>query len=998
MPVNFLTNEQKQQYGRYVTKPSQEQLNGYFYLDDSDKELISLRRSEHNRLGFAVQLCTVRFLGTFLEDLKETPQEVVQNLSNQLAIINPACFEQYCKGEQKWEHATEIRRRYGYQDFATWSVQFRLNRWLYALCWTGTDRPSILFDRATSWMIKHKVLLPGVSVLERLVARLRSHVHQRLWRIITRNITPENQTKLEGLFVILQGKRTSLLEYLRTSPTMCSVPELIRSLNRIDQIRGFKFYIPIASSVPQGRLLELARFASTAKVTAIEGMPKNRRIAVLAAFIHTLEATAQDDALDVLELLLTEIFSDAAKAGKEARLRTIKDLDAAATQVAKACSFLLDTNISDSDLRTAVFAVTSPEELKFALEKINLLVRPQEDVYYQELKASYRRIRRFLPPLLRCINFGSNPAAKPLLNAINHLKKNEQLSSKNITDLPLDIVNAAWRQYVLHNGSIDLQAYIFCFLDRLRAALRQRDLFVTPSVRYADPRKALLEGKAWEDARPFVCRTLGLSTCAQESLLPLQQKLNETYRRVVSNWPNNTSARIEQIDGKDELIVTGLDKLDEPPSLIALRKEVQSRLPHVHLPEILLEIATHTDFTSEFTHITQYDSRVSDIIVSICAILMAEACNTGIEPFTRNDVAALRRSRLSWVSQNYFRNETITKANARLVTRQNQIPLVLFWGGGDVASADGLRFVVPVRTIHAGPNPKYFGIGRGVTYYNLVSDQFTGLNAIVVPGTLRDSLILLSVVLEQQTDLSPTEIMTDTGAYTDVVFGLFWLLGYRFSPRIADMGGSRFWRVDSNADYGPLNNIARHKVNLALSARHWDDILRLAGSLKMGMVSPSSVMRILQVAEKPSQLAQALAEVGRLDKTIHNLNCIDDETKRRRILTQLNRTEDRHKLARTVFHGKRGELRQHYREGQEDQLGALGLVINIIILWNTIYIDAILKQLAQEGYPLKDEDVARLSPICWEHINFLGHYSFSLPDYVARGELRPLRKPTTVSE
>jgi TnpA family transposase len=97
------------------------------------------------------------------------------------------------------------------------------------------------------------------------------------------------------------------------------------------------------------------------------------------------------------------------------------------------------------------------------------------------------------------------------------------------------------------------------------------------------------------------------------------------------------------------------------------------------------------------------------------------------------------------------------------------------------------RFVVPVRTIHAGPNPKYFGYERGVTYYNLVSDQFTGLNAIVVPGTLRDSLVLLAVVLEQPTELNPIEIMTDTGAYTDVVFGLFWLLGYRFSPRIADI-------------------------------------------------------------------------------------------------------------------------------------------------------------------------------------------------------------------
>jgi len=66
--------------------------------------------------------------------------------------------------------------------------------------------------------------------------------------------------------------------------------------------------------------------------------------------------------------------------------------------------------------------------------------------------------------------------------------------------------------------------------------------------------------------------------------------------------------------------------------------------------------------------------------------------------------------------------------------------------------------------------------------------------------TLRDILFLLAVVLEQQTELHPTEIMTDTGAYTDVFFGLFWLLGYRFSPRIADIGGARYWRIGAAAE------------------------------------------------------------------------------------------------------------------------------------------------------------------------------------------------------
>ncbi|SES01048.1 Tn3 transposase DDE domain-containing protein, partial [Azotobacter beijerinckii] len=132
----------------------------------------------------------------------------------------------------------------------------------------------------------------------------------------------------------------------------------------------------------------------------------------------------------------------------------------------------------------------------------------------------------------------------------------------------------------------------------------------------------------------------------------------------------------------------------------------------------------------------------------------------------------------------------------------------------------------------------------GAVTYNLISDQFSGLNAITVPGTLRDSLVLLAVVLEQQTELQPTQIMTDTGAYSDVVFGLFRLLGYHFSPRLADVGGIRFWRshpdADADADYGKLNGLARQSVKLDLLAEHWDDLLRLAGSPKRWLSSAAS--------------------------------------------------------------------------------------------------------------------------------------------------------------
>ena len=139
----------------------------------------------------------------------------------------------------------------------------------------------------------------------------------------------------------------------------------------------------------------------------------------------------------------------------------------------------------------------------------------------------------------------------------------------------------------------------------------------------------------------------------------------------------------------------------------------------------------------------------------ICAVLLAQACNLELKTVARADVAALTLARLAWVQQNYLRAETLTAANARLVDAQAGLPLVQACGGGEVASAAGMRFVAPVRTLHAGWNRKYFGSQRGVTYCNFTSDQFTGFHSIVILGTLRDSLFVLAGLLEQQTSLDP---------------------------------------------------------------------------------------------------------------------------------------------------------------------------------------------------------------------------------------------------
>lgn len=994
MPVGFLTDSQTREYGCFVGDPTSDQLARHFHLDDADRIFVAMHRGDHNRLGVAVQLGSLRMLGTFLNDPRGAPASVVRFAANQLSIPSSThLMTMYAESAGRWRHGPRIREHYGYRTYADFGIAFRLHRFLYALCWTGADRPSAVFDRAVAWLLEAKVLLPGLSVLERAVARVRTHANARLHRLLIEAVTPDQRARLDGLVAVPEGVRQSPLDRLRDGPYIQSGREISRALARLAEIRAITSELPSTDRLPPGKVSALARFAVAAKAQAVARLPPDRRAATLLAFIHTLEASAGDDVIDLFDAVTTSMFTQAATASKEARLRSLRDLDAAALKLRDAAIIVLDPETPAEKVRAAIFHLISSDALAAAAERVGTLAEPHDDTYFTELRKHPRKIA-YTPALLAGLDLGAAPAGRSLLEAVEYLRVVHS-GRKRSGPVPIAFAPKAWQgQLKTADGSLDMTGYRLCVLDGLRRAIRRRDVFPVRSLRYADPRKGLLSGAAWEAARPAICRTVGVSASADEELGRLSRRLDLAYRETAGRVPVNTAVAIVNTPAGPDLSVERLEKIEEPASLVALRIAVDVRLPRLDLPELILEMHARTGFADLFTHASEGGSRAEDIATSVCAVLVAEATNTGFEPLVRLDAPALRRSRLSWVKQNFLRAETLTIANAALVSAQNAVPLARRWGGGEVASADGLRFVVPVRTIHSGPNPRYFGQERGVTWYNLASDQFTGLNAVTVPGTLRDSLNLLAVVLEQETELQPTEIMTDTAGYTDTIFGAFYLLGYQFSPRIADVGGARFWRVDGNAHYGILDELASNKINMKLILEHWDDLLRLAGSLKLGVVHAAGLTRTLQTNDRPTRLARALQELGRLIKTLYLLRFIDDESYRRRILIQLNRGEGRHQLARTIFHGKRGELRQRYREGQEDQLGALGLVVNLVVLWNTIYMDAALNQLITAGYDVKPEDVDRLSPLGLKHINMLGRYAFTLPDSVARGELRPLRDPS----
>jgi len=238
MPVEFLTDDEAAAYGRYADAPSQADLERVFFLDDEDRTLVDRRRGEHMKVGFALRLVTVRWLGTFLEDPLDVPGAVLDFVAGQLGMAGPSRVKQYTeRPKTRFDHQWEIRRACGLREFADVEAEFA--GWVAARSWTSGDGPKAIFIDGMAWLRERKVLLPGVTTLARLVAKVRDDTARRLWGELERLLTTGQRYVLDRLLEVPPGSRVSDLERWRKGPPpRGSGPAIIKALDQVAEITG----------------------------------------------------------------------------------------------------------------------------------------------------------------------------------------------------------------------------------------------------------------------------------------------------------------------------------------------------------------------------------------------------------------------------------------------------------------------------------------------------------------------------------------------------------------------------------------------------------------------------------------------------------------------------------------------------------------------------------------------------------------------------------------
>ncbi len=553
-------------------------------------------------------------------------------------------------------------------------------------------------------------------------------------------------------------------------------------------------------------------------------------------------------------------------------------------------------------------------------------------------------------------------------------------------EAPAGFVRPRWAPYVFTDTGIDRRFYELCVGSELRNALRAGDVWVRGSRQFKDFEAYLLPPDrfaALRDAHrlPVAVEIEG-ERYLHERLGLLSRELADLDRRA-------QSGTLPEVELVGALLKVSPVARTVPEAAAEFEEALFAGVPHLKITELLLEVDRWTDFTRHFMHLRRGDLTRNRAL--LLTVGLADAINLGLAKMAEACPGGTTVTALDTLRAWHVRDETYARALAELVTAQHALPFAAHWGAGTTASSDGQRFPVGGQGAYAGRVNLRYGTGPGITFYTHISDRYAPFHTKVISTTVRDATHVLDGLLDHEADLRIEEPYTDTLGFTDHVFALCHLLGFRFAPRIRDLADKRLYVPDAPRHYPALEAFIGARINAQQILTQWAEILRLAASIKRGRVTASLMLRKLGSYPRQNGLALALRELGRIERTLFTGDWLRDPALRQRVTAGLNKGEAKNTLAKAVCLHRLGEVRDRTYELQRHRASGLNLVVAAIILWNTVYLERAVQSFRDHGLAIDDALLKQVAPVHWNHIGLTGDYGWRQNKRVEKGDLRPLR-------
>ena len=976
----LLTPEQRKEILN-LNHLSEYEFTFYYSLSNYDIEVINRHRRAHNRLGFALQLCILRNPGCTLNSVLEIPDNIIAYVAKQIDV-DPEAFSSYAKRDTtRREHLEEIRQVYGYRNLNNSDYRTISNNLLKSALENGNTM--FLVRTALDLIRKEKIILPAIPTIERMVWLARTRAEKKVYAILTSNLSKRQKHGLEKLIDLTTNNNKTKLAWLREIPGHSSPDSFLKVIKRLQFIKDMNITADTSLLHPN-RLLQMARIGARYEPHSFRRFKENKRYALLVAHLITLSQDLTDHAIEIHDRQMMVLQAKGRKTQEEMQKQNGKSVNEKVVHYADIGAALIKAKEDGIDPYVALEQVMPWEKIVESIEEAKLLSRPMDYDYLDLIKTRFNYLRKYTPILLNSLDFKATKSAEPLLNALDTIRELNESGKRKISDeAPLGFVPKRWKKHVFDDeGNINRQYYEMAALTELKNYIRSGDVWVEGSRLHKDFEEYLVSKEDWDKAK-----VIGTNIAVDISFEQYIQERCEVLNTKLQ-WISKNIDKVESINIKKQKIHVERLQADTPEESRNFSLSLYKILPRVKLTDLLMEVAEWTGFEKSFVHASSNKSPKGEEKSVVMAALMAMGTNIGLTKMAESTPDISYRQ-MANVMQWRLHEDAMTRAQATLVNYQHRLSLTSYWGDGTTSSSDGMRVPVGVSSLHADSNPHY-GTGKGTTIYRFTSDQFSSFYAKVINTNARDAVHVIDGLLHHESDLSIEEHYTDTAGYTDQIFGLSHLLGFRFAPRLRDISDAKLYTISPPNDFPNIKGILRGKINTKVIKENFDDVLRLAHSIREGRVSGSLMMGKLGSYARQNKIATALREIGRIEKTIFILDYITDETLRRRIHRGLNKGEAMNGLARALFFGKRGEFRERGIQDQLQKASALNILINAISVWNTVYLSEATKEFKKHD-ALKEELLPHISPLGWEHINLLGEYKFD-SNRIPANMLRPLNK------
>jgi len=949
-------------------------------LAPAERALVDEGRADHTRLGLAVLLKYFQVDWRFPRGRTEVPVAAVAHLAHELGVPATAFLAYDWAGRMVKQHRATIRTFLGIRE-SSLADQQAVTAWVLAQVVTQTQQVEALRGAFQDRCRALRLEPPTPERVERHLRTILAAYDERCCAAILIRLSAETRAGLEALLsVAAEPAGHSALADLKLDPGPFTVGTVMQETAKLARLRQLGLPPDLFAGVPPRVVEGFRRRVVAEELHELRRHPPARRLTLLAAFCQVRARELTDTLAELLSDTIQHIHVRAERRVERTLLRDLKRVTGKQALLAAIAEAALAR--PDEPVRAVIYPVVGEQTLRDLLKEFKSTGPAYTQQVYTVMRASYSaHYRRIVPPILGALEFRSNNEVhRPVIDALALLVRYAAAPSTQPfftlgEEVPLvGVVRPAWRELVVKRDEdgrerINRINYEIAVLHTLRDKLRCKELWVVGANRQRNPDDDLPADFA--DQRATYYAALGQPPEAEAFIATLQQQLTAALTALNADIPTNPHVRLLP-KGGGWIALSPLEPQPEPAHLAQLKAEVGRRWPMTGLLDMLKEADLRVGFTDLFTSATAREHLDRDTLQKrLLLCVYGLGTNIGLRRVSAGDHGQGERD-LYYARRRFLTRDALRAAIARVVDAVFAARLPQIWGEATTACAsDSKKFGAFDQNLLTEWHARYRG--PGVMIYWHVDKKAACIYSQLKQCSSSEVAAMITGVIRHCTAMQIDRHFVDSHGQSEVAFACCNLLGFRLLPRLKALHQQKLYRPDVGQPeaYPHLQPVLTRPIKWDVIRHQYDEIIKYVTALRLGTADAEALLRRFTRASVQHPTYAAMAELGKVYKTIFLCEYLRLPELRREMHEGLNVVENWNSANGFIFYGHAGDFATNQREDAEVTMLCLHLLQISLVYINTLLLQRVLAE-PDWVERLLAEDRRGLTPLIYSNVNPYG--------------------------